>query len=64
MNLLHSDSNSTDVNLDALTEEANQLELSVQELRQQVYDAKNANLQGEESNCATETTCFLDLLSN
>ncbi|XP_034433503.1 laminin subunit beta-1-like [Hippoglossus hippoglossus] len=46
LNLLHNDANSTDVNLDALTEEANQLELSVQDLRQQVYDAKNANLQG------------------
>ncbi|XP_070784749.1 laminin subunit beta-1b [Enoplosus armatus] len=46
LNLLHSDANATDANLDALTDEANQLELSVQELRQEVYNAKNANIQG------------------
>uniref|UniRef100_A0A3B4X3R9 Laminin, beta 1b n=1 Tax=Seriola lalandi dorsalis TaxID=1841481 RepID=A0A3B4X3R9_SERLL len=46
LNVLHDDANSTDVNLDTLTKEANQLEQSVQELRQQVYDAKNANIQG------------------
>lgn len=45
---LGNDTNTTDVNLDALTQEAQQLEQTVRELRQQVYDAKNANLQGEE----------------
>ncbi len=47
LNLLHTDANATDANLDALTDEANQLEQSVQELRQQVYNAKNANIRGE-----------------
>uniref|UniRef100_A0A4W6G1L4 Laminin, beta 1b n=1 Tax=Lates calcarifer TaxID=8187 RepID=A0A4W6G1L4_LATCA len=46
LNQLHDDANATDVNLDALMDEANQLELRVQEVRQQVYDAKNANIQG------------------
>ncbi|XP_039998683.1 laminin subunit beta-1b isoform X2 [Xiphias gladius] len=46
LNLLLDDANSTHVNLSALTDEAKQLELSVQELRQQVYNAKNANIQG------------------
>ncbi|KAK5849033.1 hypothetical protein PBY51_008708 [Eleginops maclovinus] len=46
LNLLHSVANATDANLDALTEDANQMELSIQELRQQVYNAKNANIQG------------------
>lgn len=58
MNLLLDDANSTHVNLSALTDEAKQLELSVQELRQQVYNAKNANIQGEKSNCGTETVCI------
>lgn len=47
LNLLHSDANATDANLDSLMAEANQLELSVQEMRQQVYNAKNTNIQGE-----------------
>ncbi|XP_037616081.1 laminin subunit beta-1-like [Sebastes umbrosus] len=46
LNFLHSDANATDASLDSLTDEANQLELSVQDLRQQVYNAKNANIQG------------------
>uniref|UniRef100_A0A8D0CX38 Laminin subunit beta-1 n=1 Tax=Sander lucioperca TaxID=283035 RepID=A0A8D0CX38_SANLU len=46
LNVLHSDANATDADLDALTAEANQLELSVQDLRQQVHKAKDANIQG------------------
>lgn len=50
VNLLQTDANATDANLDALTDEANQLERSVQQLRKQVSDAKNANIQGETCN--------------
>ncbi|XP_068573540.1 laminin subunit beta-1-like [Cebidichthys violaceus] len=46
LNLLQSDANATDANLDTLTDEANRLELSVQELIKEVYNAKNANIQG------------------
>nr|XP_020515981.2 laminin subunit beta-1-like [Labrus bergylta] len=46
LNLLHSDANATDANLDALTDEANKLEQSVKDLRQEVYNAKNANIKG------------------
>lgn len=55
LNLLHSDANATDANLDSLTDDVNQLELSIQELRQQVYNAKNANIQGENPDCSRET---------
>lgn len=46
LDLLQSDANATDADLDVLTVEANQLEMSVQRLRQQVDDAKNANIHG------------------
>lgn len=45
--LLHGEANATEVNLDWLTEGINQLELSIKDLREQVYNVKNANLQGE-----------------
>lgn len=51
LNLLHSDTNATGANLDSLTDEVNQIELSIQELRQQVYNAKNSNIQGEKPDC-------------
>lgn len=57
LNLIHSDANATSANLDALMDEARQLELSVQELRQEVYNAKNANIQGEEQDCRRGTVC-------
>lgn len=51
LTLLHSDTNTTDVDLDTLTDEVIQLEVSVEQLRQQVYDAKNANIEGERPDC-------------
>lgn len=51
MDLLHDDANATNAHLNSLTDEVNQLELSIQELRQQVYNAKNANIQGETPHC-------------
>lgn len=47
LDLLHSEANVTSSELDTLTDEANQLELRVQDLIQQVYNIKNANIQGE-----------------
>eukprot|EP00066_Takifugu_rubripes_P007348 XP_003972809.1 PREDICTED: laminin subunit beta-1-like [Takifugu rubripes] len=44
--LLHGDANATEVNLDSLTEGIIQLELSIKDLREQVYNVKNANIQG------------------
>ena len=62
LNLLHSEANATDANLDELTDEANQLDQNVKELRQQVFDAKNANIQGEKLDCWAETECFYPTL--
>lgn len=53
LELLQSDANATDADLDVLTVEANQLEMSVQRLRQQVDDTKNANIHGEKSSAST-----------
>ncbi|XP_077449810.1 laminin subunit beta-1-like isoform X2 [Stigmatopora argus] len=46
LHVLRSDANATDGNLDELTEQADGLGRLVQELRQRVFDAKNANLEG------------------
>ncbi|XP_055009702.1 laminin subunit beta-1b isoform X2 [Boleophthalmus pectinirostris] len=46
LDVLHGDTNSTDANLEELTNKANKLDQTVKELRQQVFDAKNANIQG------------------
>ncbi|XP_033845427.1 laminin subunit beta-1b [Periophthalmus magnuspinnatus] len=46
LDVLHGDTNSTDANLEELTNQANKLDQIVKELRQQVFDAKNANIQG------------------
>lgn len=45
--LLQGDTNSTEENLVSVTEGVNQLELSIKELREQVYNVKNSNFQGE-----------------
>lgn len=45
--LRRGDANATEVDLDSLRDNINQLELRVQELREQVFNAKNANFQGE-----------------
>lgn len=66
LDLLHDDANATTAHLNSLTDEVNQLERSIQELRQQVYNAKNANIQGEtagEEEGGQEISCSLGLLS-
>ncbi|XP_030575702.1 laminin subunit beta-1b [Archocentrus centrarchus] len=46
LDLLQIDTNATDADLDALTVGAEQLEMSIRELRQQVDNAKNTNIHG------------------
>uniref|UniRef100_A0A1A8HRR4 Laminin, beta 1b n=1 Tax=Nothobranchius kuhntae TaxID=321403 RepID=A0A1A8HRR4_NOTKU len=46
LDLVFHDKNITDKDLDDLTDEATMLEKKVEELRQQVYNAKNANIYG------------------
>lgn len=61
LNLFHSDTNATDTNLDSLTDEVNQIDLRIQELTQQVYNTKNANIEGEKPECGSETGFFKPL---
>lgn len=58
LNLLHKDANVTRSTLDTLTDEAKMLELSVQDLIQQVHLIKNSNIQGEKPDCWRKTTRF------
>lgn len=57
LEVLHGDNNDTDASLDSLTEEINQLEQTIRQLRQEVYNAKNANIQGESSICVLGVIC-------
>lgn len=50
LSFLHGDANITDIRLEELTDEAKKLEQNIQELKQQVLDAKNANIFGKKSN--------------
>lgn len=56
LNLLHGNASVSDTVLDSLTDEVTQLELRIQESRQLVYNAKNANIQGEKR--AQGLTCI------
>lgn len=58
MDLLHKDTNVTSSKLDTLTDEANLLELSVQDLIQQVHLIKNANIKGKKPEHWRKTASF------
>lgn len=47
LNFLDGDIDMTNIRLDGLSDEASKLEQNVQELKQQVHDAKNSNIYGE-----------------
>ncbi|XP_061571279.1 laminin subunit beta-1b isoform X1 [Cololabis saira] len=53
LTLLHYASNTTGENVDTLINEANHLERKVQELRQEVHNAKNANIYGAMNTIST-----------
>lgn len=54
--LLQGGANATEVDLDSLTDNIKQLERRIKELREEVFNAKNANFQGENLRSSSRET--------